>query len=500
VQPYLEVRGISKKFPGVQALRSVSLAVAPGSCHAFVGENGAGKSTLGKIIAGLHQADTGEIYLRGRRQHFAGPIDAMRAGVAMVHQELLFCENLTVAENLCLAELPRCGIFVNRKRMQELASERLNAIGANIQPDALVGELPISKQQLVQIASALGRKASLLIFDEPTSSLTSAEMRQLFRVIRSLQQSGVTCLYVSHRLEEIFELCDMVTVLRDGEVVDTQPTQQLTKESLVQKMIGRSLAPAAKIQRDGEVGDELLRAEEISSEQKFQGVSLSVGSGEIVGLAGLVGSGRTEVAEALFGLDANLTGRILWRGSPVKLRHPAEAMRLGIGLVPEDRKRHGLALLMNARENITLPILPNVACRGFVDSGMERGLAARFFALMGVRAAGIESAAAGLSGGNQQKLVLAKWLAAECKLLIIDEPTRGVDVAAKAEIHELIRGLAREGKAILLISSELPELLSLSTRIVVMREGRVVGRIPGSEASEESVMRLMAGIKGGTIP
>lgn len=496
----LAARRITKQFPGVTALDDVSIEFEAGVCHALMGENGAGKSTLGKILAGLYRPESGEVEMAGIAVQFHGPQDAVSAGIAMVHQELLFAENMTVAENLNLGDLPAKGLFLDRAEMRNRAVACLDTIGAKIDPDEQVGHLTISRQQLVQIAAGVGRGARILIFDEPTSSLSQAEAQRLMGLIKELKAKGVTCIYISHRLEEVFEVCDTVSVLRDGRLVATKPITDLNRDDLVRMMIGRDLAVSLSEQPDQRTKErptgeskEVLRVESLRSPGKFDPVSFALREGEILGLAGLVGAGRTEVVEALFGLDPLAQGRVWVHAKEVRLGSPIGAMARGLGLVPEDRKRHGLVLSMNARENVSLPTLDRVARFGFVESAKERTLAQRFFDRMRVKAPGVDAASSGLSGGNQQKLVLAKWLAADSDILLVDEPTRGVDVGAKAEIHNLIRGLAAEGKAIVLVSSELPELLALSTRILVMREGRLVGELP-ADPGEEPVMRLMAGV------
>jgi ABC-type sugar transport system ATPase subunit len=491
----IEFQSISKRFPGVLALDDVSVEVARGSCHGLVGENGAGKSTLGRILAGVYPPDGGQLLVDGRAVHLGSPRDALAAGIGMVHQELAFCENLSVAENLCLGLTPARGPFVAHGRMIERAREQLAAIGAQIDVHRRLGELPIGQQQMIQIAAAVGRGARILIFDEPTSSLSQAESARLFDLIRRLRADGVTSIYISHRLAEVFDLCDGITVLRDGQVVATRPTSDLDEGTLVQMMIGRPFEAYYPSHLEAERGKELLRVEDLSSPGRFAGISLRLHAGEILGLAGLVGSGRTEVAQALFGLAPRVTGRVWVEGAPVNLRgRPALAMDLGLGLVPEDRKRHGLVLSMTAKENITLPTLNRLASLGWVHARAEQRLAHQYFALMRVRAPSLDAVAASLSGGNQQKLVLARWLAARCRILLVDEPTRGVDVGAKAEIHSLIDHLAGQGSGILLISSELPEILNLSTRVLVLRHGRIAGELPRQEVSQETVMRLMAGV------
>jgi ABC-type sugar transport system ATPase subunit len=493
--PVISFVGIGKQFPGVRALEGVSFEIASGSCHALCGENGAGKSTLAKLLAGIHGADAGHLELDGRAVRFEGPRDALRAGVGMVHQELAFCENLTVAENLCLGQLPARRLFVDWRETERRARAMLQAIQADIDVRRPVGKLPLGQQQMVQIAAAVGSGARVIIFDEPTSSLSQHEAERLYLLMDRLRARGVTCIYVSHRMSEIFRLCDTITVLRDGTHVTTRPTSGLDETTLVQLMIGRRLDEHRPGHLAATAGAELLRVERLCSPGKFADVSLDVRAGEVVGLAGLVGAGRSEIAQALFGLDPRATGRVEVGGRPVVLGSPQAAMRAGMGLVPEDRKRQGLVLGMCAGHNLTLPILPALARAGWIRRPAERALAESFFTRLRVRAPSIDFITAGLSGGNQQKIVLAKWLAARCRVLILDEPTRGVDVGAKAEIHALIDSLAAAGSAVLLISSELPELVALSTRILVLREGALVGEVPRARADQETLMRLMAGVE-----
>ena len=486
---------MTKRFPGVVALSDVSLSVMRGSCHGLVGENGAGKSTLGKALAGIHPPDEGQILIDGKPVRITSPTGAIKNGIGMVHQELAFCENLSVAENLCLGQTPSVGPFASHSRMLRVARQRLEAIGAKIDVNQRLGLLPISQQQMVQIASAVGRGASVLIFDEPTSSLSQVESERLFGLIRRLQADGVTCIYISHRIEEIFTLCDTISVLRDGHAVGTRPVGGLDQSELIQMMIGRPFEAYFPSHLSVGRGKELLRVENLSSPGKFRDISFTLHAGEILGFAGLVGSGRTEVAEAIFGLDPMAAGAIYVEGNPANvIGDPQAAMSLGLGLVPEDRKRHGLVLSMNARENISLPILKRLSRFGWVKRRKEDSIAREYFGAMRVRASGINAIAASLSGGNQQKLVIARWLAAMCKILLVDEPTRGVDVGAKAEIHSLIDELASRGSAVLMISSELPEILNLSTRVIVLRHGRIVGELSREEYSQEAVGRLMAGI------
>ncbi len=492
--PAVRFEHISKRFPGARALDDVTFDIAVGSVHALCGENGAGKSTLGKILAGIHAPDSGQLVLFGQPVSFSGPERALAAGVGMVHQELAFCENLSVAENLCLGALPATHGFLDHRAMRQQAQRMLAAIGAQIDVRRRVGDLTTGQQQMLQIASAVGIGAKIIVFDEPTSSLSQHEAEKLYDLIGQLRARGVTSIYVSHRMEEIFRLCDTVTVLRDGTHVSTIPTVGLTRAALVQMMIGRSLDEYFPSHIHAQGGDELLRVERLSSPGKFQDVSFTLRAGEVLGFAGLVGAGRSEVAHALFGLDPTASGRVFVRGQPVNLGGPRSAMRAGMGLVPEDRKRQGLVLSMTALANTTLPILGALARWVFIKRRAERSLVGSYFERLRVRAPGVDVITAGLSGGNQQKLVLAKWLAARCQILILDEPTRGVDVGAKAEIHALIDELASRGAGVLLISSELPEVLNLSTRILVLREGRIAGEVPRAGTTQDALMRLMAGV------
>jgi ABC-type sugar transport system ATPase subunit len=486
--------GVSKRFPGAQALTDVSFEIAAGACHALCGENGAGKSTLGKIIAGILRPDGGRLLIDGREVHFTGPRDALAAGVGMVHQELAFCDNLSVAENLTLSDLPARGGIVDRDGMRQRAESMLAETGTELDVTREFGKLAIGQRQMVQIAAAVGGGARIIVFDEPTSSLSQAEAERLFALIERLKARGVTCIYVSHRMPEIFQLCDAVTILRDGRHVATRPTASLTETDLVQMMIGRPLGEYFGRHAEAGPGEEVLRVEGLGVAGKFEDVSFSLRAGEIVGLAGLMGAGRSEVAAALFGIDRPTRGRIVLRGKPIDVRSPSHAISLGIGFVPEDRKRQGLVLSASGLHNTSLPILDRLSRFRWIQRGRERNVAGEYFNRLRVRTPSLDAIVAGLSGGNQQKIVLAKWLAANSEILILDEPTRGVDVGAKAEIHALIGELAARGTAILVISSELPEVISLSDRIIVLRNGRIAGELPRRAATEDSVLRLMAGI------
>ena len=463
-----------------------------------MGENGAGKSTLGKIVAGIHRPDEGSLMVEGVLRRFNSPLDAQRAGIAIVHQELSFCPNLSVAENLCLSHLPRRAGRLDWRQLHERARFFLDQVGANCDVREELGGLSTGQTQMVQIAAALATRARIFVLDEPTSSLSAGETKRLEELISRLRQNGATILYVSHRMDEIFRLCDVVTVMRDGQQVATLPLAQTNEAELVKLMIGRSWQKMFPEHIDRPLGPERLRVEKFSSPGKFHDVNFSIHSGEVLGVAGLVGSGRSEVALGIFGLDRRVSGRIFVDGNEARPRSPRAAMKLGLGLVSEDRKGQGLVLGMECGENITLSSLDRLSRGGVIRRGGERGVIVRFFEKLRVKAASPHVPAQTLSGGNQQKLVLAKWLARESRVLILDEPTRGVDVGAKGEIHRLIGELAAAGHAILMISSELPEVLNLSTRVIVMRQGQLVATLDRCEATAERVLKWMAGCGGET--
>jgi ABC-type sugar transport system ATPase subunit len=498
--PAVRFSGITKRYPGVVALNGVSFDVATASCHAVCGENGAGKSTLGKLLSGIVRPDSGVIEIDGRAVRFGSPAEALAAGVAMVHQELASCPNLSVAENLCLGALPSHGTFVDRAATRARAVELLADVGSEIDVTKPMASLSVAEQQVVQIASAVGSGARVIVFDEPTSSLSEREASQLYALVGRLTDRGTTLLYVSHRMPEIFRLSDRLTVLRDGGHVATRATNELDERELVQLMIGRKLEQHPLSYAAAAPREELLGVRGFTSAGKFEDVSFSLRAGEVLGLAGLIGAGRSEIAKALFGLDPHARGTITMHGSPVQIWSTRDAIRLGIGLVPEDRKLQGLVLSMSARENVTLPLLDRVSTRSWIRNADDHAIAQQYFDRLRVRVADADAPASVLSGGNQQKLVLARWIAAGSKVLILDEPTRGVDVGAKAELHAWIRRLASEGHAILLISSELPELLQLATRIIVLREGRVAGELAREAADQDGLLRLMAGLAPAHAP
>lgn len=492
---FLSFQSITKRFPGVIALDRVSFEVERGSCHALIGENGAGKSTLGKILAGVYTPDGGEIRLEGRIIHPTNPLAARKLGIAMVHQELAFCPNLTVAENLCLGDLPRVAGWVKRGRMRELAQSMLHEIGAELDVDQPMALLSTGQEQMVQIAAAVGVQARIIVMDEPTSSLSVGESEHLFALLGKLKKLGITVIYVSHRMEEIFQLCDRITVLRDGEHVATGKISETNPDEVIHQMVGREVVSQQPKHLTGKLGKELLRVEKLSSPGKFSDISFTLKAGEVLGMAGLVGAGRSEVAHAIFGLDPDATGKIWVEGEELFRSSVDAALSAGIGLLPEDRKRLGLVLGMNCRENTSLTTLGRLSRFGFIKRAEERALVRKYADRLRVKAPSTETLVAALSGGNQQKIALAKWLARECDILIVDEPTRGVDVGAKAEIHQLLDELACQGLALLVISSELPEVMNVSRRILVMRQGALVGEVSREEFSQPNLMRLMAGVR-----
>jgi len=479
--------GVSMRFGATQALDDVSLDLQPGEIHALVGENGAGKSTLVKILAGVHQPDTGELVIDGDPVVLHGPAQARELGIAVVHQEPRLFPDLTVAENVFLGHAPRGTLgMVDWGAMRREASEIFAGLGVRMDPGAIVRGLSMADQQLIEIAKALSIDARVLILDEPTASLSAHEVERLFTIVRQTRARGVAVLFVSHRLDEVFELCDRATVLRDGKHVVTAATSDLTPPDLIRHMVGRAVTLFPKV--ESPVGDVLLQVEGLSRGDAFRDVSFSVRAGEILGLAGLVGAGRTEVARVLFGVDRADAGEIRLAGEVVVFRTPSAALAAGIAYVPEDRHQDGLVLDFPIGSNVTLPILPRLFPRLLIRSATERRIGSRYIEQLRIRASGVDQLASALSGGNQQKVVLGKWLASEPRVLILDEPTRGIDIGAKVEVHRIISELAASGLAIILISSDLPEVLAMSDRILVLHEGAVAAEIARADATEEAVM------------
>ena len=498
--PLVEVRGISKRFPGVRALDDVSLRVGQAEVLALIGENGAGKSTLLKILAGVQPPDAGEILVAGRPVRFRGVEDALEAGIALIHQELNLADNLDVAGNIFLGREPRRLGLLDLATMRREAAEWLAMVGLDLDPATPLAELPIGRQQLVEIAKALSTRARLLIMDEPTSSLSARETETLFRVVKELRRRGVSVIWISHRLGEVKELADRVVVLRDGrnagEIADRAGIEH---DRMIRMMVGRDIDRLAR-RPSHRPGDVMLAARDLRTPaHPKHPISFEVRSGEIVGIAGLVGAGRTELVTTLFGVTPAVGGSIAVAGRPVTPRTPIEAISAGLALVPEDRKQQGLVLEMAVRENMSLVSLWPESRAGFVDFARERRLSAEMIPALAIKTPGDRQAVQFLSGGNQQKVVLAKWLAMKPKVLLLDEPTRGIDVGAKAEIYDLVHRLAGEGLAVLFVSSEMEEILSLADRTLVMHEGRLAGGLSRDELSEENVMQLAAGGAAGRM-
>ena len=484
----LRLTNISKSFAGVHALRGIQLELQAGEVHALLGENGAGKSTLVKVITGVHQPDTGEIYLNGRRLHLTDPREAAALGISAIYQELSIFPDLDIAENIFVGRQPtRAGGLVDWRKMYGEARVLLDSLGVQLNLKTKARYLSIAQQQMVEIARALSVNARILIMDEPTSALTLNEVAELFEIVRRLRAKGTAILFISHRLEELYEIADRVTVLRDGAYVDTRPMDGVTPEDLIRMMVGRTVSELfpKKIVAQGDV---VLRVKNLSRQGAFADVSFELHQGEILGLAGLIGAGRTEVSQALFGIAPADAGTIEIEGRPVRITSPQAAMKYGLALVPEDRQHHGLVLPMDLADNVMLPRLSRFTKRGWLAAKQARQAAHDAATQLEVKATTVWQKARELSGGNQQKVVLAKWLSTKPRILILDEPTRGIDVGTKAAVHRLMSELAGQGIAILMISSELPEVLGMSDRILVMHDGRVTGLFDRAEATQEKII------------
>ncbi len=487
----LELRDIVKTFGGTHALRQVTVMVKPGEVHAIVGENGAGKSTLMRVLCGVHRPDQGEIYLDGNLVHVNSPQHAIRLGIATVHQHFNLIPALTVAENIFLGRVPlNAAGLVDWDRLHRDASELLRRLAFELDVRRLVRTLGAAGRQVTEIARALSLDAKIVILDEPTAVLGPSEVDKLFEIIRGLQAEGVTILYISHRLAEIFAIADRVTVLKDGQLVGTYDVEgRIDRDFLVSRMVGREWSDQFP-ERVTVTGDEVLRVEGLTRSRVFEDVSFKLHAGEILGLAGLVGSGRTKLCKALFGAAPYDGGIIYVNGQSARIRSPRDALGYGIAYLSEDRHNEGVILPLPIAKNITLPILDRFAPRGFLDVRREAQFADEMMAKVDVRARNRGQIVATLSGGNQQKVALAKWLATQARIFLLDEPTVGIDVGAKSEIYQLVTALAQEGIACLLVSSEIPEILSLSSRVIVMRKGRISGELDPRTATEEDVLRL----------
>jgi rhamnose transport system ATP-binding protein len=486
--PALVLRDVAKSFGAVVALRTGTLTLESGSIHALVGENGAGKSTLVKIVAGLYQRDAGEFLLGGESVDFTSTAQAKAAGIAVIYQEPTLFPDLSVTENIFMGRQPTLSLGrIDRAAMRAEAVELFSRLGVRIDPDRPTLGLSIADQQIIEIAKAISLDARVLVMDEPTAALSGVEVDRLFAVARSLRDEGRALLFISHRFDEVFALCDTVTVMRDGDYIATSPIKDTTVETIVKQMVGREVSNLFPKQ-DAVIGGDVLVVEGLTQAGEFHDVSFTVKSGEIVALAGLVGAGRSEIARAIFGVDPYSSGSVRIRGIKVPKHNPAAAMDLGLALVPEDRRKQGLVLDSSVARNTTLAISEKLSSFGIITSARENAAARIWDSLLEVKAAALDTEAGTLSGGNQQKVVLAKWLATEPSLLIVDEPTRGIDVGTKAEVHRLLSELAGQGIAILMISSELPEVLGMADRVIVVREGRVTADIERADATAESVM------------
>ncbi len=494
---FLLMEDISKAFPGVQALDHARLEVAKGEIHALVGENGAGKSTLMKILTGAIHKDEGRILLRGQEVDIRTPAQAQELGISMIHQELALVPYRTVGENIFLGREPQSKIpgFIDWNHLYREAQALLDQLNVNVDARAHVDDLSIAQQQMVEVAKALSYHADLIIMDEPTSSLTDRETEVLFELMRSLRSNGVSIIFISHRLEEVFEIADRVTVLRDGKYIGTKRTAETDENEIVRMMVGRDLGelyPKAEAQRHGVI----LEARDLADGRELHGATFQLHRGEVLGIAGLVGAGRTALAETIFGIRRATAGSVLVDGKPVRVRSANDAIQLGMGLVPEDRKQQGLFLNMAVRENITISAISQVSWLGFLNFNKMNKLARAFIEKLDIRTPSLLQKVRNLSGGNQQKVVISRWLTLKPRILILDEPTRGIDVGAKSEIHGLMSQLASEGVGVMMISSELPEILGVSDRILVMHEGRIVAEFSREEATQDKIMLAATGMTG----
>ncbi len=484
----LDIRNITKEFPGVKALTDVSFQVKRGSVHALVGENGAGKSTLIKVLTGVYKADAGSFWFKGKEAHVATPLEAQKLGLSVVHQELKLSETLSVAENVFLGRPFMTKMhLVDWKRLRQEAKKLLDSLGISMDVDREVSHLSVAQKQIVEICKALSFDAELLIMDEPSATLTDKELDCLFHIIDILKERGVTVIYISHRMEEIFKIADMVTVLRDGCQIATLPVSEVDRTGLISMMVGRELVDEYP-KLEAEIGDVALEVKGLSTVKLLHDVNLKVRHGEIVGLAGLVGAGRTETARAIFGADKRLEGEIYIDGKKVDIHSVQDAVKNKIALVPEDRKQQGLILIHSISVNTSLVDLNNVCQKGLLSRKKEKELARRYIDMLGTATPSENREVRLLSGGNQQKVVLAKWLAVDSEVLIFDEPTRGVDVGAKAEIYKLMCQQAQKGKAVVMISSDMPELIGICDRIYVMREGTISGELERKDFSQEAIL------------
>lgn len=490
----IEMSGIKKAFNGNVVLNDVQFNLQQGEIHALMGENGAGKSTLMKILSGIYTKDAGEIKVDGKTVTFKSPKDAEKYGIVVIHQELNILPDLTVAENLFLGKektYGKLGILKNKEMDQE-AKELLSRLGLDVNPKTRAGDLSVGKQQIIEIAKAIASNAKYIVMDEPTAALTDREIQTLFETIRELKAKGISFVYISHRMEEIFAICDRITILRDGQYVGERNIPETNFDEIVAMMVGRELGERFP-ERNCEIGDVKLEVKNLSIKGLFENISFQVRKGEVVGVAGLMGAGRTEVAETLFGYRKAHSGEIFIDGKKVSIKSPIDAMKHNIGYVTEDRKTKGLILNFSIQENVSLANLKKVSSSGIVKKEREESLVNQYIEQLKIRTSGPKQSAKSLSGGNQQKVVLAKWLGTEPEILILDEPTRGVDIGARKEIYHIINELAQAGVAILMISSELPEVIGMADRVIVMQEGKLTGEVQKEEMTQELIMHYATG-------
>jgi ribose transport system ATP-binding protein len=487
----LTMEGIDKSFPGVHALDHARFELAAGEVHALVGENGAGKSTLMKVLAGVYTKDAGRIVFKGQEIQVPNPRAAQLLGISMIHQELNLMSHLTVAQNIFIGREPRAGVpfWLDEKAINERARQLFDSMHLVLDPQAKVGDLTVAKQQMVEIAKALSFNSDILIMDEPTATLTDTEINELFRIVRQLREEGKGVVHISHRLEELKQISDRITVMRDGRTIDTVATQAVPLDKIISMMVGRTVFEASPEIPPNPDPNVVLEVRNLNRGKVIKNVSFSLRRGEILGFAGLVGAGRTEVARAIFGADPIDSGEVLVRGKRVNIKTPNDAVRAGIGYLSEDRKRYGLALGMDVETNIVLATFRKfIGALGWVNTTSTRLTARKYVDSLAIKTPGLAQKVKNLSGGNQQKVIIGKWLTADTDVLIFDEPTRGIDVGAKSEIYKLLNELTQQGKSIIMISSELPEILRMSHRIIVMCEGRITGELPGAGATQEKIM------------
>lgn len=487
--PFLQMKGITKKFPGVLALDHANFSVELGKVVALVGENGAGKSTLMKILSGVLKKDEGEILIDGKPASIESTLDAQKFGISVIYQELNVILNLNIAENIFIGREKRKSLFIDKAYIHKEARKLLDIVGLNVDTNTLVKDLSIGQRQMVEVARALSMDAKVIVMDEPTSSLTEKETKILLEIIKKLRNENVGIVFISHRMKEIFEVADTVTVMRDGKTVGTLAGEEINENKVVKLMVGREVNDIFAKQ-EAEISDVILDVRNLSTASFLKDISFSLRKGEILGFAGLVGAGRSEVMRAIFGIDKKNSGDIFINGKKVEINSPEDAINHGIGFIPEDRKEQALILNMTVKENITLPSLKSISKFDFINSELEKAVAEEYIEKLSIKTPGFEQKVINLSGGNQQKVVISKWLATNPKVLILDEPTRGIDVGAKKEIHSIMSSLAKNGVAIIMVSSELPEILGMSDRIIVMHEGRIKGQLLREEASQEKIMEL----------